>query len=127
MDASRFWARVWVAAKRDPEWWGTVRQGAWYPVLRGGATRLVLDVPGGPVAPPKEALEIRPSRPRLFTAVYRARGEPNPVRGTPADLGRVYAVCPLCASRIKLPPVPPLTIQCRNCRHEEVVAWWETG
>jgi len=126
MAPSSIWARVWVAAKRDPEA-GMVRQGAWYPVLRGGATRLVIDVPGGPVALPKEAIEIRPNQPRRFTAVYRARDEPNPVRGTSADLGRVYAVCPLCACRIKLPPVPPLTIRCRNCRHEEIVAWWETG
>ena len=125
-ELSGLWARVWVAAKREPKW-GVVRQGAWYPVLRGGTTRLVLDIPGGPVALPRDAVELRPKQPRFFTAVYRARGEPNPVRGTSADLGRVYAVCPMCALRIKLPPVPPITVQCRKCRHEEVVAWWETG
>jgi hypothetical protein len=126
METSGFWARVWVAAKREPEW-GMVRQGAWYPVLTGGATRLVLDVPGGALALPKEAVEIRPTKPRNFTAVYRARNDPNPVRGTAADLGRVYVVCPVCTLRIKLPPVPPLTIQCRKCRHEEIIGWWETG
>ena len=126
MTPSNPWARVWVAAKREPDW-GAVRQGAWYQVLRSGATRLVLDVPGGPLALPNDAVEIRPSQPRHFTAVYRARGEPNPVQGTSADLGRVYAVCPKCACRVKLPPVPPLTIVCRKCRHEEIVAWWETG
>jgi len=126
MEPSNTWARVWVAAKRDPEW-DTVRQGAWYPVLSGGATRLVLDVPGGPVALPKEAVEIRPNRPRAFTAVYRPRGAPNPVQGTSADLGRVYAVCPICTSRNRVPPVPPITLKCRKCRHEEIVAWWETG
>jgi hypothetical protein len=126
MEPTPGWARVWVAVKRDPDW-GMVRQGAWYPVLRGGATRLVLDVPGGSLALPKEAVEIRPIQPRRFTAVYRARNEPNPVQGTSADLGRVYAVCPLCASRVKLPPVPPLTIRCPKCRHEEIIAWWETG
>jgi hypothetical protein len=126
MEPTPGWARVWVAIKRDPDW-GMVRQGAWYPVLRGGATRLVLDVPGGSLALPKEAVEIRPNQPRRFTAVYRARNAPNPVQGTSADLGRVYAVCPLCASRVKLPPVPPLTIRCPRCRHEEIIAWWETG
>jgi hypothetical protein len=126
MEPTPGWARVWVAIKRDPDW-GMVRQGAWYPVLRGGATRLVLDVPRGSLALPKEAVEIRPNQPRRFTAVYRARNEPNPVQGTSADLGRVYAVCPLCASRVKLPPVPPLTIRCPKCRHEEIIAWWETG
>jgi hypothetical protein len=118
MEPTPGWARVWVAAKRDPDW-GMVRQGAWYPVL--------LDVPGGSLALPREAVEIRPNQPRRFTAVYRARNEPNPVRGTSADLGRVYAVCPVCASRVKLPPVPPLTIRCPKCRHEEIIAWWETG
>jgi hypothetical protein len=125
-ELSSLWARIWVAARRDPEW-GVIRQGAWYPVLRGGATRLVLDVPGGPVALPRDAVELRPGQPRLFTAVYRAWGEPNPAQGTSADLGRVYAVCPMCAFRIKLPPVPPITIKCRKCQHEEIVAWWETG
>ena len=115
-----------MAAKREPDW-GIVRQGAWYPVVRGDSTRLVLDVPGGPVDLPREAVELSPKQPRRFTAVYRARSDANPVRGTPADLGRVYAVCPMCSSRIKLPPVPPLTIRCRKCQHEEVVAWWETG
>jgi hypothetical protein len=126
MDPSSIWARIWVAAKRDPDW-AIVRQGAWYPVLRSGATRFVLDVPGGPVDLPRDAVEISPKRPRRFTAVYRARSEPNPVRGTAADLGRVYVVCPMCALRIKLPPVPPLTIRCRKCQHEEIIAWWETG
>jgi hypothetical protein len=126
MEPTPGWARVWAAVKRDPDW-GMVRQGAWYPVLRGGATRLVLDVPGRPLALPKEAVETRPSQPRRFTAVYRARNEPNPVQGTSADLGRVYAVCPVCACRVKLPPVPPLTIRCPKCRHEEIIAWWETG
>jgi hypothetical protein len=104
-----------------------VRQGAWYPVLSGGATHLVLDVPGGPISLPTDAVELRPTRPRHFTAVIRARNEPNPVEGTSADLGRIYAVCPMCASRLKLPPVPPLMLRCRKCRHEEIVAWWETG
>jgi len=126
MDSSNSWARVWVAAKREADW-GMVRQGAWYAVLRGGATRLVLDVPGGPISLPNDAVELRPDRPRHFTAVYRARDEPNPVRGTPLDLGRVYAVCPMCAARTRLPPVPPLSLVCGKCQHEEAVAWWETG
>ena len=126
MEQSSGWARIWVAAKRDPEW-GTVRQGAWYPVLRGGATRVVLDVPGGAVALPKDAVETRPNRPRHFTAVYRAQFDYNPAEGTKDDVGRIYAVCPHCASRIKLPPVPPVTVRCRKCGYEEAVAWWETG
>jgi len=126
MEPTNTWGRVWVGAKRDPDW-GMVRQGAWYPVLRGGATRLVLDVPGGPVVLPNDAVETRPERPRHFTAVYRARNHPNPVQGTPADLGRVYAVCPMCTARVRVPAVPPISLRCRKCGHEEAVAWWETG
>ena len=126
MPPSTAFARIWVAAKRESDW-DKVRQGAWYPVLRSGESRVVLDVSGRPITLPVEALEIRDQKPKRFTVVYRLRTERSPVKGTSADVGRVYAVCPNCSTRLKLPPVPPLTGACSKCGHEDAIAWWETG
>jgi hypothetical protein len=130
------WARIWRAAKRDDS--VTLRQGAWYPVLRTGATRVVLDVSGRQVAVSSDALEIRPRRPDRFTVVYRTLHGPNPARGTTADVGVVYAVCPTCSNRVWIPSRPRLTTSgawssggpesttCKKCGHTGTVAWWET-
>ncbi len=137
MQQSIGWARVWTAAKREDA--DTLRQGAWYPVVSGGATRVVLDVSGRRVAVPQEAVEVRRRRPDRFTVVYRTRNDPNPAQGTRADVGRVFAVCPMCASRIRLPKRPQLGTSgtwdvssaerttCPRCAHQGIVAWWETG
>jgi hypothetical protein len=128
MDRPWGWARIWVAAKRDSQT-VQVRQGAWYPVLSTGATRIVLALPGSDesLAVPKDAFEIRNQRPERFTVVYRTTHETNPARGTTADMGQTYAVCPKCASRVRLGLVPPPHTHCGKCGHEGDVAWWETG
>ncbi len=137
MEQSIGWARIWAAGKREHT--DTLRQGAWYPVVGGGATQLVLDVSGRRIAVPPDAVEVRPRRPDRFTVVYRTHDDPNPARGTRADVGRVFAVCPMCAYRVRLPKRPQLgtsgtwaadsteNATCPNCRHKGVVAWWETG
>jgi len=116
-----------------------LRQGAWYPVVSGGPSRLVLDVSGHGVTVPQDVVEVRPRRPDRFTVVYRTQDDPNPARGTRADVGRVFAVCPKCASRVRLPRRPHLGTSgvwdagsaeratCPGCGHEGIVAWWETG
>jgi hypothetical protein len=131
------WARIWYAAKREDD--VTLRQGAWYPVVGGGATEVVLDVSGQRVRVPQDTIELRSHRPDRFTVVYRTWDDPNPVHGTMADVGRTYAVCPMCASRVRLPKRPRLgttgvwaadgaeRAKCRRCGHEGIVAWWETG
>jgi hypothetical protein len=108
-------------------------------VLSSGATRLVLEVSGRQLAVRQEALEVRSRRPDRFTVVYRPREEPNPARGTEADVGRVYAVCPICATRVPVANRPELatsgawaagltqTAKCNKCGHKGIVAWWETG
>lgn len=118
------WGRVWPVARpiADP----MPRHGAWYPVVNRGETRIVLDVNGQRVALPVEQVEVRDKRPERFTVVYRVDTQPNPVHGTRQDLGRVYAVCPSCAHRIRLFGQPEETV-CTECRHKGVVAWWETG
>jgi hypothetical protein len=137
MDQTLAWARMWVAVKLDDD--VALRQGAWYPVLKSGASQVVLDVSGHAVSVPEHAVELRPRRPDRFTVVYRAWDHPNPVQGTKADVGRPYAVCPKCAGRVRLPRLPRLgtsgvldargaeRARCARCGHEGVVAWWETG
>jgi hypothetical protein len=122
------WARVWFAAKRHDEGEGRLRQGAWYPVLSSGVTRTVLDVSGDRVVVPQDSVEVRAKRPDKFTVVYRPYGDPNPARGTRADVGRRYGVCPACATRVLFRGgVIPAVAACGRCGHEGVVAWWETG
>lgn len=119
------WARVWVAAQPlDVE--PMPRQGAWYPIVSTGATRSVLEVRGRRIAVPTDCLEIRKQRPERFTVVYRAVNSANPAFGTRADLGRVYAVCPVSGTRLKLIGHPRET-KCPECGHRGEIAWWETG
>ena len=128
MDQTLGWARMWFAAKRDEESEAPLRHGAWYPVLSTGDTRVVLDVRGQRVVVPQDLIELRPKRPDRFTVVYRTYDDPNPARGTRADLGRRYAVCPICASRVLLRGhVIPAVTTCQKCGHQGIVAWWETG
>lgn len=128
MEPTLGWARVWFAAKRDEEADPRLRNGAWYPVLSQGDQRAVLDVSGHRVAVSQDMIEVRPKRPDRFTVVYRTYDDPNPARGTRADLGRRYAVCPFCASRVLLRGhVIPAVTTCHKCGHQGIVAWWETG
>ena len=118
------WARLWATAPPLAD--GMVRQGAWYAVASLGETRAVLDVNGERVAVPNDFLEIRPRRPDRFTVVYRPRDSSNPARGTRADLGRIYAVCPACGSRAQVIGRPSET-KCPKCGFRGEIAWWETG
>lgn len=124
MEQQLGWARRWVAARPDDV--GELRQGAWYPVVSRSGTRMVLEVSGRRLEVPQDALELRPKRPDRFTVVYRTRDDPNPTRGTAADLGPRYAVCPRCSTRRWLGGSPANT-KCKQCGHEGVIAWWETG
>src|SRR3990172_458293 len=119
------WGGVWAAgppfdASPMP------RQGAWYPIVSTGSTRIVLEVKGRRVAVPNDLIEVRKQRPERFTVVYRAVNSSNPVLGTRGDLGRIYAVCPVSGSRVRLIGHPRET-KCPECGHRGEVAWWETG
>ncbi len=124
------WARLWFAAKRDDEGEAPLRNGAWYPILSSGVNRAVLEVSGQRVAVPlpQDIVEMREKAPDRFTVVYRPYDAPNPARGTRADAGRRYGVCPKCATRIPFRMgIIPSRATCHKCKHEGIVAWWETG
>jgi hypothetical protein len=119
------WARIWAAApplNAKP----MLRQGVWYPVVSTGDKRAVVEVRGRRLAVPNDVLEIRDRRPTRFTVVYRPANGANPARGTRADLGRVYAVCPVSGTRVRLVGRPRET-KCPGCGHRGEIAWWETG
>jgi len=118
------WARLWPATR--PEFNPQLRHGAWYPVLSSGESFAVLEVRGERVSVRTDLLEVRAKRPDRFTVVYRAHGEETPVSGRRGDPGRVYAVCPHSASRVRLRGHPE-EMECPECGHHGVIAWWETG
>ncbi|HYK82665.1 MAG TPA: hypothetical protein VEU55_05925 [Gemmatimonadales bacterium] len=124
MEQQGGWARRWFAARLDDA--RELRQGAWYPVLGRDERRVVLDVSGRQTAVTADAVELRAKRPDGFTVVYRSRHDPTPAQAGGADLGRRYAVCPMCAGRKWLGGQPEAT-RCHKCGHEGAVAWWETG
>ena len=125
MTASFGWARVWPAARRLASD-AAARQGVWYPVVSRGESRVVLEVHGRHVDLPGDVVELRDQQPGRFTVIYRTATDPNPAIGTKGDLGRVYAVCPGCGTRVRLMGHPD-EVECPRCRHEGEVAWWETG
>ncbi|MBI3981390.1 MAG: hypothetical protein HY337_00650 [Gemmatimonadetes bacterium] len=103
-----------------------LRHGAWYPVVSDLGPRVVVVVKERRVAVPRHLLEFRDRRPNRFTVVYRPRGAENPSYGTPGNLGRIYAVCPKCGSRLSVFGEPK-DLVCKPCGHRGEVAWWETG
>lgn len=119
------WARVFPAVRRPPTD-PMPRLGVWYPVVSRGASRVVLEVHGRRLDLPADLVEIRDRRPDRFTVVYRTATDPNPAVGTTKDLGRVYAVCPVSGTRVRLYGQPE-EIECPVCQHTGEVAWWETG
>ena len=121
------WAQVWPTVKRFLS--RNLRRGAWYPVVEDTEPeKVVLAITNRAVAVPRRILQVRPRlpRPHRFGVVYCAKGEQNPARGTAADLGNMYAVCPHCSARVRL-VAHQLVVCCTDCGHEAEVAWWETG
>ena len=100
-----------------------LRRGAWNRIMEDeGQERVVIDIVRAVIEVPRKLLEIRRHLPARFSVVVRTFGEANPVRGTPLDLGLVYAVCPLSRSRVRLAD-HPAEVQCPECGHHYSVAW----
>lgn len=122
---TRGWARVWPTIR--PPHSRNLRAGAWYPVVKDDLEdRVSLLLGKTPVDVPRKVLEIRTQRPHRFTVVYRLGHEWVPGRPSVHNLGKRYAVCPICFHRFKLLGEPERRV-CPNCNHEGEIAWWETG
>ena len=100
-----------------------LRRGAWYPVVIDNRYQLVvLGVAQRNVAVPRDRLQIRQHLPRHFSVVIRTPDDHNPVKGTAADLGPTYAVCPSSRSRVRIEGRPD-HVECPFCGHREAIAW----
>ena len=111
------WARV-----RPPGAY-SLRRGAWYPVVEdNGDSEVVLNLHARIVVIPRRNLELRRHRPTCFSVVMRTPEDPNPVRGTPMDLGLTYAVCPLSSSRVRIAGHPEI-LECPDCGYQFPLSW----
>ena len=120
------WARVWATAR--PFARPMPRAGAWYPVVgEASGDRVVLRVRDKRVAIQKNLVEFRNEQPRAFTFVIRPRSSAAQ-QGDAAGKAfeRVYAVCPDCATRVRVLE-GQTKATCPKCGHSDDVAWWETG
>ena len=134
------WARLSAPDASASQAWPALvppvsRRGAWYPVVDrvhtetaagpdGDRTLYVLDIGPWRLAVPANILEVRESLPDQFSVVVRSPTDPNPVRGTPTDLGNTYAVCPQTRCRVRLIGHPE-KLECPCCGEEHPVAWEE--
>ncbi len=84
--------------------------------------RVILDVADRNLVVHRDLVELRRDRPGSFSLVTRSASDRNPALGTPADLGRTYAVCPWSRSRVRLTGRPD-HLECPDCGHTGVVDW----
>lgn len=120
------WARPWSITA--PLARKALRAGAWYPVVedRRADGSIILVMRHRNVRVPARLVELRRDRPHRFTVVRTTSRSPNPVCGTPRDLGRKYAVCPASGHRIRLVG-EPTHLECPGCGYRGEVGWHETG
>ena len=134
------WARLSAPDASASQGWPELvppvsRRGAWYPVVDIVQPKAstgpdddwplyVLDIGQWRLAVPANILEVRKTLPDQFSVVVRLPTDPNPVRGTPSDLGTTYAVCPQSRCRVRLVGHPE-ELQCPCCGEEHPVAWEE--
>ena len=134
------WARLGSPDSSASQSWPELvppvsRRGAWYPVVDkveskrapepdGDRTMYVLDIGPWRLAVPANILEVRKDLPEEFSVVVRSPDDPNPTRGTPADLGTTYAVCPQSRCRVRLVGHPE-KLECPCCGEEHPVDWEE--
>ena len=111
------WARVYRS-----ETYG-LRRGAWYPVVReSDSTVIILDVNKENRLVNREGLEIRETKPEVWSIVRRSPDQEAAQRASDASLGPVYGVCPECQNRI-LMTTRPESYTCPKCGIEHDVDW----
>ncbi len=117
------WARVYPALR--PSISRSLRRGAWYPIVDDTLPDRVSVLMGRrPVDVPRRLLKIRRARPQYFTVVSRVGYQRDGKRESLYNLGKQYAVCPICSHRNAIWG-RPVTKQCSECAYEGEVGWWE--
>jgi hypothetical protein len=117
------WARVYPAVQRARS--KSLRRGAWYPVVNDELPdRVSIRLGPWAVDVPRRLVEVRRDRPDYFSVVNRVDYQDHPRRKSEYNLGKHYAVCPVCAHRFAILGDPD-TLECPQCTHRAQIAWWE--
>ena len=113
--------RGWARAK--PAGAHIMRLGAWYPIVdERNPSLIVLDIARRNVPVPSDFVEITREAPQQFSVVHRSPEDHNPARGTPDDVGYIYAVCPSSGTRVRLTGEPD-HLECPSCGELHRVDW----
>ena len=97
-----------------------LRRGAWYPIVRFGKDRAVLEVTDDQVPVLRRLLQTSLSRPSMWSIVPL----PDDAVNVPTAWGNRYIVCPNCQARAPLSG-HPLDLPCPQCRGVFGIAWDE--
>lgn len=118
------WARVYPTFNQSFS--KALRRGAWYPVVENDKPdRISILMGSRPVEVPRRLLEFRRDRPKHFSVIDRVGyTPPGRRRRSEYNLGKRYAVCPICAKRQALLGHPDEK-KCSRCGHLGEVGWWE--
>jgi hypothetical protein len=111
------WARV-----RQTEAHG-LRRGAWYAVVNGADTNMVLlDVNKSNRPVSRGNLEFSEEKPDKWSVVKRGSDERAAKRASNKGMGPSYGVCPSCRERILLAPSDQ-SATCPSCNSKYEVDW----
>ena len=118
------WARVYPTFDQSIS--KALRRGAWYPVVdTSKPDRISILMGTRPVEVPRRLLEFRKQRPKHFSVIDRiGYTPPDRQRKSLYNLGKRYAVCPVCSKRQSLLGHPDEK-KCSRCGHTGEVGWWE--
>lgn len=118
------WVRVFPTFDQSVS--KALRRGAWYPVVENDKPdRISILMGSRTVDVPRRLLEFRRERPKHFSVIDRVGyTPPDRERKSLYNLGKRYAVCPVCSKRQALLGHPDEK-RCSRCGHEGEVGWWE--
>ena len=120
MSAVKVWART------RPVGVPSMRRGAWYAATTlPNKERLSVDVGIRTMFVHRELVDLKRAEPGGFSVVRRSLDDPNPARGTGADLGLTYAVCPKSGTRVRLVNEVNGRLTCPDCGYQAAVRWEE--
>jgi hypothetical protein len=97
-----------------------LRRGAWYPVVRFGKSRAILDVTDDRVPVARDRLQITFTQPLQWSIVPLPADAVN----VPSEWGGRYIVCPACQARAPLSG-HPMDLPCPHCGGVFRIAWDE--